>query len=77
MYTFIDHTIKPNYNFEKIVKDTLLKSEEIDRDIIVLRPILFFYTTQVITLAKLREFFTNHAITKLMGDGFIKFKHEE
>jgi len=77
MYRFIDHSIKPNFQLEEIYKEVLLKNQEGLRVVIMLRGAMFFCATQEITLAKLREYFTDHAINKLFGDGFIKFKDDE
>lgn len=43
-----------------------------DVEVIVLRPLLFFYATQKITLGKLRELFTPKAIRLLEKDGLVK-----
>jgi len=77
MYRFIDHSRRPNFDLERGVKEILEKVEDDNRSILVLRPTWFFCETQVITLGKLREYFTDHAITKLMGDGFVKFRDDE
>ncbi len=77
MYRFIDHSLRPNFILEDIYKEALLKTEDANRIVIVMRPTWFFCASQEITLAKLREYFTDHAITKLMGDGYTKFKEDE
>ena len=75
MYRFIDHNIKPSFpsleELNKEIDDNHLKM------VVILRPTLFFYASQEITLTKLKEYFTEHAITKLFGDGFAKFKEDE
>ncbi len=43
-------------------------------EITVLRPVLFFYAQQKITMGKLKEFFTDKAIALLSKDGYIKIK---
>jgi len=75
MYRFIDHNIKPSFpSIEELNKE--IEDNQITI-VVILRPTLFFYASQEITLAKLREYFTEHAITKLFGDGFAKFKEDE
>jgi len=76
MYRFIDHSIRPNFKLEKTY-EVSLKDEDGRRVIIMLRGAMFFCATQEITLAKLKEYFTDHAISKLFGDGYIKFKDDE
>lgn len=75
MYFFIDHNIRPSFPTEddlsKVIDGDHLKT------VVILRPTLFFYATQEISIAKLREYFTEHAITKLFGDGFAKWKEDE
>jgi hypothetical protein len=39
----------------------------------ILRPCLFFAQDQEITINKLGEYFTLHAISKLIDDGFVKY----
>lgn len=39
----------------------------------ILRPCMFFAVDQKITIDKLGEYFTIHAINKLVNDGFIKY----
>lgn len=65
-YYFIDHSIKPNYdwNIQKCDGDKLLE---------ITRPCMFFHEGQTITLGKLNEYFTDRAIVKLEGDGYFKF----
>jgi hypothetical protein len=77
MYHFIDHSRKPNFALEELFSQTLRHTKDSDRIIIIIRGILFFCSTQEITLGKLREYFTDHAISKLMGDGYVKFKEDE
>lgn len=77
MYTFIDHSKVPNYVLEDRYRKILRDAEDSKRLVVILRPTLFFYSTQEVTLGKIREYFTDHAITKLIGDGFIKFKDNE
>lgn len=47
-----------------------------DVEVTILRPVLFFYVTQKITLGKLREFFAPKGIKLLEKDGFIKLDIE-
>lgn len=47
-----------------------------DTEVLVLRSILFFYADQKTTLGKIRENFTNHAITKLEHDKFIQITYK-
>jgi len=57
----------PNFSFDT----TFIPN---DVEILVLRPIYFFHAEQVITMGKLREYFTEKAIIKFYGDDFIKTK---
>ena len=77
MYRFIDHTLKPNFELEKVYNQELKNRDDDNRSILVLRPTWFFCETQVITLGKLREYFTDYAIVKLLGDGFVKFRDND
>jgi hypothetical protein len=77
MYRFIDHSIRPNFQLDDLSKELLDKAFYANRTVIILRGSMFFCATQEITLSKLREYFTDHAISKLIGDGFIKFKENE
>ncbi len=77
MYRFIDHSRRPNFELEKTYNKELENTDDNNRGILVLRPTWFFCATQVITLGKLREYFTDHAIVKLMGDGFVRFRDEK
>jgi len=43
-----------------------------DKEVIVLRPILFFHAEQKTTLSKICAYFTQHAIGKLINDKFIE-----
>jgi hypothetical protein len=45
-----------------------------DKEVLVLRPILFFYKDQKTTLSQIRVNFTDHAIAKLVSDKFIEIK---
>ena len=45
--------------------------------VLILRPALFFHEGQKITMGKLREFFTENAITRFEADGFIKTVNNE
>lgn len=65
MYRFIDHSRRPNYDFQ-------LKMDDDEWTVEILRPCMFFCVSQKITLSKLKEYFTMHAIVKLEGDGFVK-----
>ena len=65
---FIDHSVKPNYDFG----DGLLKHLE-KESVEFIRPCLFFARGQKISKIKLLEYFTAHAVIKLEGDNFIKF----
>jgi len=47
-----------------------------ETEVVILRPVLFFYSEQKITLGKLREFFTPKAIKLFEKDGYIKLKKE-
>lgn len=38
----------------------------------VLRPILFFAREQIVSQTKLKEYFTNHAIKKMIVDKYLK-----
>jgi hypothetical protein len=69
MYFFIDHSITPNYDFKLPLDDDNWEVE-------VLRPTWFFCASQRITLGKLKEYFTPHAISKLEGDGFVKINRQ-
>ncbi len=75
MYNFIDHNIKPSFPSEEEFKG-MINGDHL-KTVVILRPTLFFCASQEITLAKLREYFTDNAITKLIGDGFVKFKEDE
>lgn len=77
MYSFIDHSKQPNHIVEKSYEKLLRYEKDSGKLVVIIRPTLFFYPTQEITLGKLREYFTDYAITKLIGDGFIKFKDDE
>jgi len=74
MYKFIDHSRRPNFDLEIGIKEELDKAKDQARIVIILRGVLFFYAGQEITLGKLKEYFTDHAISKFVGDGFVKFK---
>ena len=45
---------------------------ENDKNVIVLRSILFFHSEQKTTLEIIRGYFTDYAISKLVNDNFIK-----
>ena len=68
MYTFIGHS-NWKLNLPEI-HDMYFTND--DTEVIVLRGILFFYADQKTTLGKIRENFTDTAITKLVHDKFIK-----
>ena len=46
--------------------------DENDWEVEVTRGAMFFCKSQKISLGKLKEYFTDHAIAKLEGDGFVK-----
>jgi len=54
------HVFNPNNNIDE------------NKNVIILRGILFFHAEEKTTLAKIREYFTDHAISKLSHDNFIK-----
>ena len=65
---------KPNpIDWDKIAFE-LTKSNDDNIEIVVLRAILFFHTDQIITLSKLKKYFTDHAINSFEVDGYIKRK---
>jgi len=46
------------------------------RTVVVIRHVLFFCQTQEISLARLRQYYTDYAIGKFFDDGFLKWKDE-
>lgn len=70
MYRFIDHSKIPNYNWGLTFDDN-------DCEVEVIRGAMFFCKSQKISLGKLKEYFTDHAITKLEGDGFVKINRDK
>jgi len=67
MYNFISHE---NWQRPYPTFDELLINE--DKEVTVLRNILFFYAEQKTKISNIRENFTEHAINKLIHDKFIK-----
>jgi hypothetical protein len=47
-----------------------------DKEVIVLRAILFFHAEEKTTLSRIRAHFTDHAISKLVYDNFIKIEEK-
>ena len=47
-----------------------------DKNVTVLRSILFFYAEEKTTLSNIRAHFTDHAISKLVHDNFIKIEEK-
>jgi hypothetical protein len=69
MYTFIGPTVWKT-NYEGLMDFKLPEDQE--KEVTVLRPILFFYATQKTTMSKIMTYFTPQAITKLIHDKFIE-----
>ena len=75
MYRFMArHDINPPDFSEVLAKMAWENEVEVE----ILRPMLFFHEGQKgININKLREFFTDNAISRFKGDGFIKLPEDE
>jgi len=70
MYKFIGPTIWKTLSEESDIQVYLPKDYE--KNVTVLRPILFFHAEQKTTLSKIMTYFTPRAIGKLVHDKFIE-----
>jgi hypothetical protein len=69
MYTFVGPT---NWKTLMEVDIQVLLPKDDEKNVTVLRPILFFHAEQKTTLSKIITYFTPHAISKLEHDKFIE-----
>lgn len=71
MFNFIGPPEWVNFPIDNIINEILL--EDINsKEVLVLRPILFFHAEQITTMARIKANFTDNAIQKLIHDKFIK-----
>ncbi len=67
MFNFIGHRA-----WKKPILDIDFKMYLEDKDVTVLKPILFFHAEQKTNLNTIKKYFTDEAIFKLTHDKFIK-----
>lgn len=74
MYTFIG---RDSWRDSFILKPDSFYDKFKDKKVVVLRPLLFFYTEQKVTVEDLMKFFTDRSIMEFEQYEFIKIQYND